>query len=160
MTSEQINWATRLCASFKPADGSSEIIHPITNLEKTDDLPADVINSIDACNLGFSFGNPSYSFTFEVQAVNMKVFRSIQRVARKRTRFSVVVATQTGLSDDWFLDSMEMKDCIITNVSHSVDNSGGVPTLKYSAICLNVAESNDGSVITTNNVGTANGTLN
>jgi hypothetical protein len=159
MVSEQINWATRLVASFKPSDGSSEVIQPITNMELQDDIPADVIHSIDACNLGYSFGNPSYLFNFEVQAVNMKVFRHIKRVARQRTRFSVGLATQSSLSDDWFLDSIEMSDCIITNVTQSIDNSGGVPSLKFTAICLNVAESNDGSVMTTNHVGTANGSL-
>lgn len=159
MTSEQINWATRLVASFKPSDGSSEIIHPISNMNITDDLPADVIHSIDGCNLGYSMGNPTYSFDFEVQAVNMKVFRDIKRVARKRTRFSVGLATQSGLSDDWFLDSVELSDCMVTNVSQTVDNSGGVPSLKVSAICLSVAESNNGSVMTTNHVGSANGTL-
>jgi len=160
MVAEESNWASRLCVSFKPQSGASEVISPINNFEMTDDLPADVIDSIDACNLGFSFGNPRYSFTFEVKAVNMKVFRHIYSVARKRTRFSVGVGTVDSLSDDWYMDSIEITDCLITNVSQSVDNTGGVPTLKFQAIALDVSVSNDGDVLTTDHVGGASGSLN
>ena len=159
MTAEDMNWNSRLCVSYKPAGGASSIVHPINNMELNEEDTVDIIDSIDAHNLGYSFGNPRYSFSFEVKAVNMKVFRQIYSSFRKRTRFSVGMGVVTGLSDDWYLDSVEITNCMITNVSQTVDNTGGVPTLKYQAVALDVSVSNDGAVLTTNHTGGGSGSL-
>jgi hypothetical protein len=161
MAAESSNWATRLVIKYMPNGGASEIITPITNLQPAADLPKEIIDSIDACNTGVSFGNPRYSFTFEVRAINKGVFRKIFATALKGTKFSVGIATGSGLPDDWVFDSIEMRDCYITNVDPSnIENTGHAPSMKFTAICLDWVVGNNGEVITTNHVGGASGNLN
>lgn len=159
MTDEQDNWSSRLAISFMPTGGSSAVISPITNFNPTIQLPKDVIDSIDACNLGFSVGNPRFSFDFEVTGINKSVFRKIFTTAIKGTRFSIVMATKSGESDDWYLDSIEFSNCVITDVSPSnITNDGKAPSLKFSAICLDFAASNNGeTLIPTHTVGGTGG---
>ena len=160
MTAEQYQWKSHLCVMFKPTDGSSVVISPINSMEPTVDTPASIIDSIDACNLGFSFENPRFTFNFEVLALNFSVFRKIYSHALKRTTFNVVMATLNSASDDWMVDSIEFTDCTITNTAQTADNGNKGPTIKFQASALGVSASNDGESIVTDKVGTASGTLN
>ena len=72
----------------------------------------------------------------------------------------MVAESTLSLSDDWYMDDIQMTNCLITNVSQSVENSGAVPTLKFQAVALDVSVSNDGDVLTTDHVGGASGSLN
>lgn len=159
MAAEDYNWDSRLCVMFKPADGSSVLVSPISTMEPTIDTPASIIDSIDGANLGYSLENPRFTFNFEVQALNFSVFRKIYSCALTRTKFSVVMATLNGSDDSWFLDSIEFVDCMITNTAQAVDSSNKVPTIKFQASALAVNSSNNGESITTDKVGHASGTL-
>jgi|GEM_PF-6683636 len=147
-------WNTRLAVKFMPADGSPEIITPIDNFRPSMDLPQDVIDSIDADNLGYSSGNRRFTFDFEVKAVNVSIMRKIYAAAIKCDTFALGIAVKTGESDDWAFDSMKYVDCKITSVTPSdVDNSGGVPTMKFSGKALKVIASNNGQDLTTTTTG-------
>ena len=159
MAAENYNWDSRLCVMFKPDDGSSVLISPISTMEPTIDTPASIIDSIDGCNLGYSLENPRFTFNFEVQALNFSVFRKIYSCALNRTKFSIVMATLTNQPDSWWLDSIEFTDCMITNTAQTADSSNKVPTVKFQASCLNVNSSNNGEVVTTDKVGKASGAL-
>lgn len=160
MTSEETNWNSRLAVKFMPIGGAAEVITPITNFSPNIDLPHEIIDSIDGHNLGYSSGNPRFSFDFEVQGVNKSVFRKIFAVALKGTRFSVGIALNDGLSDDWVFDTIEFSDCIVTSVDpSSVDNSGAAPTMKFSAVCLNIAVINDNTKISSTHTAGATGDL-
>jgi hypothetical protein len=160
MTSEETNWNSRLAVKFMPAGGKSEIISPITNFSPNLDLPHEIIDSIDGHNLGYSSGNPRFTFDFEIQGVNKSVFRKIFSVALKGTRFSVGIAVNDGLSDDWLFDSIEFSNCMVTSVTPSTfDNSGGIPTLKFTASCLDVMVSNDGQALVNTHTAGATGDL-
>jgi len=160
MAAEDYNWNSRLCAMFKPADGSSILMSPINNMSKTIETPSDIIDSIDAANLGRSRGNPRFTFDFEVQALNFAVFRKIYTCALRGDSFNVVMATLTGSDDSWFIDSVEFVDCSITSTVDTIDNSNKVPTIKFQANALGVSASNNGESIVTDKVGSASGKLN
>ena len=154
-----VSWNTRLAVSFKPSGSSSEIISPINSFEFGLEKNIGIIDSIDAHNLGPSHGNPRYTLSFEVQAVNVAVFRKIINVAVKGAEFTIGLATGNGMPDSWALDSIEFRDCYINSASQSTDNSGGVPVLKISGICLDMSLSDSGNVLTTNHTVGASGNL-
>lgn len=160
MAAEKTEWATRLAVKFIPADGSPEIITPIDNFTPSMDLPKEVIDSIDGDNLGYSFQNRRFTFDFEVKSVNKSIMRKLYATAVKGTLFGLGVAVKPGESDDWVFDNFQMVDCVVTNVSPvNVDNSGGVPTMKFSGSSLGVSASNDGQDITTDHTTSAIGDL-
>jgi hypothetical protein len=159
MPAEQYEWNSRLCVMFKAADGTSTIISPINNIESTDETGVDIIDSVDGCNLGFSFLNPRYTFNMEVQALNFSVHRKLVTVAKTRTKFSIGWCTVSGSSDDWLLDSMEFTDCVITSMVHSIASDNKVPIIKFAASCLGNSVSNNGEVVVTDKVGRASGSL-
>ncbi len=159
MGAEEYAWDSRLCVLFKPQDGSSTIVSPITNFNFAASTPSDIIDSVDGCNLGYSDLNPRYTFDLEVQAINMAVHRKLLAVAIKGTKFNIVLATLDGQPDSWVLDSVEFTDCKVTNSAHSIDNSNKIPSIKFQAQCLGLNISNNGEVITTDKVGGASGDL-
>ena len=86
--------------------------------------------------------------------------RKVFAVALKNTKFALGVAVKDGESDDWVFDNFKMVDCVITSVSPvNVDNTGNVPTMKYSGMALGIIASNDGEDIITNNGTGASGNL-
>lgn len=160
MVAEDYNWNSRLCIMFKPTDGSSTVISPISSMEDTIETPSEIIDSVDGCNLGRSRGNPRFTFNFEVMALNFAIFRKLRTCALKGSSFNVVMATLENESDDWHIDSIEFTDCSITSTVHTIDSSNNKPpTLKFSANCLGVSISNNGGVITTDKAGHASGSL-
>lgn len=159
MPAEVYSWKTRLGVMFKPADGSSTLISPITNINFAASTPSGIIDSIDGCNLGYSRENPRYTFDLEVQAINMAVHRKLLSSAITGAEFSIVIATLDSMSDDWVFDSIQFNDCIVTNSAHSIDSSNKVPSLKFQAQCLGLSISNNGNVVTTDKVGGASGSL-
>lgn len=154
MGSNEYAWNSRLAVRFLPngSDEKGDLISPITNFSPTLDLTKEIIDSIDGANLGYSTGNPRFSFDFEIQAVNMQIFRKIFATAVKGRRFSVVIAEMDGVNNnDWVFSSLQFDDCVITSVDpSSMDNGGGVPTMKFSAICLSITADGDNGSITTN----------
>lgn len=154
MVLEETYWNSRLVVKFMPgADGTGgEIITPINNFVPTAELPKEVIDSIDGHNLGYSHGNPRYSFSFEVTAVNKAVFMKIYTTALKGAIFSVSIATKDLESDDWVFDSILLDKCVVTNCTPvDIDNSGKAPTMKFDAKCLSMKTSRDNYSIITNN---------
>ena len=154
-----VSWNTRLAVSFKPSGGASEIISPINSFEFSIEKNITVMDSIDAHNIGPSHGNPRYTLSFEMPAVNVSVDRKIVDIAIKGTEFSIGIATGNGLPDSWAFDSIWFTDCYINSVSQTTDNSGGVPTLKISGICFDISLSDSGNVLTTNHTIGASGSL-
>jgi hypothetical protein len=159
MAAEDYNWNSRLCAMFKPSDGSSTIISPIVNMENTIETPSDIIDSIDACNLGRSRGNPRFTFNFEIMALNFSVFRKLYSCALNGTTFDVGMATLDADAETWFIDSVDFIDCSITSTVHTIDNSNKPPNIKFQANCLGVSTTNNGQNIITNKIGSAEGSL-
>jgi len=153
-----IDWNSRLAVSFKPASGASEIISPITNFEFSIEKNINIMDSIDAHNIGYSYSNPRYTLSFEVPALNVAVFRKITSVAVKGTKFSVGLATGNGQPDGWVFDSVTFSDCVINSESQTVDNTGE-PVIKISGLCLDVTISDSGNVLTTNHTTGATGSL-
>lgn len=160
MSNESANWGSRLCVSFIPDGGAAALISPITNFNASFSAAKEIIDSIDADNVGISKGNRRFTFDFEVPAVNMTVYREILNTIVKDAKFSIVMATKAGESDDWYLDAIEFADCYVTEVNPgSISNDGKPPVMKVSAICLNVIFSNDGKTLMPNHTVGGTGSL-
>ncbi len=155
---EPLNWQARLAVKFI-TDAGEDLISPITSFAPTADLPKDVMDSIDAENIGYSFKNRRFTFDFEMYGVNTPVGRKIWAAAAVGTMFQVGIAVKTGESDDWVFDSVEFDNCVITNAGQTIDNSGGAPTMKFSGAALGMSMANNGQTLVTNNSGGATGTL-
>jgi hypothetical protein len=154
---ESLNWQARLAVKF--VTDTEELISPITSLNPNADLPKDVMDSIDAENIGYSYKNRRFTFDFEMYGVNTAVGRKIWAAANNGAHFDVLIQIKEGESDDWVFDSVQLNDCVITSANKTIDNSGGVPMMKFSAAALGMSTTNDGQTLVTNNSGGATGSL-
>lgn len=160
MAEEEVNWNARLAVKFIPLNGEPEIISPIENFEPSVELPADVIDSIESDNLGYSSQNTRFTFTFDVMGVNKNIIRRLFATSLKQRRFSLGIALNDGESDDWFLDTIEFSECRVVNVDPSnIDNEGGVPSLSFEAKALSISASDSGNTIVSGNGTGATGDL-
>ena len=148
------NWNTRLGLKFIGVDGTEFPISPIDSFSPSIDTPHDVINSIDQENVGYSRKNRSFTFDFTVKAANVEVMREMFAAALSGGRFDIgLFNTDSENHDDWVFDEMKFENCRFTSVNPSeVDNEGGIPTMTFSGICLNIRANNLGSnIISTDN---------
>jgi hypothetical protein len=140
MTEEQNSWNSRLLVTFTPTNSSGAIISPINNFNATVQTPHDIIDSIDGDNLGYSVGNRRINLDFEVTALNKVVFRRIVECAIKGAEFSITLGHPTGASADWFVDTIVFDRCVVTDTTPvTISNDGKAPTMKITAVALNVS---------------------
>ncbi len=144
-----VDWNTRLGVKFVSVDGTESPIVPIDSFSPSIETPHDIIHSIDRENVGFSRKNRAFAFDFTVKAVNAPVMREMFAAALNGNRFDIgLYNTDSDNHDDWIFDEMKFENCRFTSVNPSeVDNEGGVPTMTFSGICLNLTASNAGSDI-------------
>ncbi len=140
------DWSTRLGIKLIKSNGKESLITPIDTFEPKIETPYDIIHSVEAENIGFSRKNRSFSFDFTVKAANKEVFRELYAYAINGGRFDIAMYNVHSSKNEWVFDSMKYKNCRFTNVTpSSVTNDGGIPSMTFSAICLNVVASKLGS---------------
>lgn len=132
---------TRLGIRFRTVDGTEMPITPIENFSPTSDLPFEIIDSIEAANIGVAAQNERFSFDFTVKGVNAEVMREMYATAINRGRFSIGVVNTNPDLDQWTFDEVAWEDCYFTNATPvDITSEGGVATMSFSGIALrNVA---------------------
>lgn len=141
-----VDWSTRLGLKLVKTSGQESQLTPIDTFSPKIETPHDIIDSIDAENVGFSKKNRRFSFDFTVKAANMQVFRELYAYAINGGRFDISMYNVHPEKNEWVFDSMKYKNCRFVSVTPSdVTNDGGIPTMNFSAICLNVVASKLGS---------------
>jgi len=158
MTAEQPNWNSRLAIKFNHSD----LVSPINDLNCQFSNSIDIVDSIDACNIGYSYSNPRFKFDYTITAVNMAVFRKIFSTAVKGARFVLGVAYKSdNESKDWAFTSIDFTECVVTECQPlSIKNDNKAPTMKISAICLGFSATGaNGETVTSSQNGTATGSM-
>ena len=147
------DWTTRLGIKLVKTTGQESLITPIDTFSPKVETPHDIIDSIDAENIGFSKKNRRFSFDFTVKAANNIVFRELYTYAINGGKFDIAMYNVHSDRNEWVFDSMKYKNCRFVSVTPSdVTNDGGIPSMTFSAICLNVIASKLGeSVVDTGN---------
>lgn len=140
------DWNSRLVVKFT-VDEVQEIIQPIDNFTPKIDTPHDVIDSIDAENIGFEAKSRRFTFDFTAKALNVDVMRNMLSAAKNRTEFSIDIEEQDE-NDQWAFNSVAFPNCRFTNVSPSdISNDGSAPVMTFSGICLDVTfETDEGTI--------------
>ena len=141
-----VDWNSRLVVKFT-VDDVQEIIQPIDNFTPKLDTPHDIIDSIDAENIGFEAKSQRFTFDFTAKALNVNVMRNMLSAAKNRATFSIDIEEQDE-NDQWAFNSVAFPNCKFVNVSPSdISNDGSAPVMSFSGICLDVTfETDDGTI--------------
>lgn len=134
------NWNTRLGIKFIKTNGTESIITPIDSFSPKIETPHDIIDSVEGENIGFSAKNRRFSFDFTVKAANNAVLREMYATAINKGQFDIgMINMHSDTHNEWVWDSVKFKNCRFTSVTPSdVNNEGGIPSMTFSGICLNV----------------------
>lgn len=156
-----VDWNSRLVVKFTPDGGDEELIQPIDNFNPKLDMPHDVIDSIDAENIGFESKSRRFSFDFTSKGLNVNVMRKMIYSAVQQGTFSIGLGQAADDTlDQWVFNELAFENCRFTNVSPSdVTNDGGAPTMSFSGICLDVFITTDDGTIMPKHTGGAGGTI-
>ncbi|WP_428925828.1 hypothetical protein [Marinibacterium sp. SX1] len=130
-----MDWNTRLQVQV----GSTPIC-PIDSFQPTITTPATPIHSVEADNVGVSFGPRTATFTMALPAIGTAV-AELTRMALDRTRFEITVAEADG--DDWSFAKLLFRDCIITSANPSNVMIQGAPAATFNGIILAFGEDAD-----------------
>lgn len=136
------DWTTRLGIKLVKASGQESTITPIDTFSPKVETPHDIIDSIDAENIGFSKKNRRFTFDFTVKAANTLAFRELYAYAINGGKFDIAMYNVHSERNEWVFDSMKYKNCRCVSITPSdVTNDGGIPSMTFSCICLNVVAS-------------------
>jgi hypothetical protein len=123
------NWNTLLQVSV-----NGQMITPISSFVPTFDTPYTVLHSLEATNLGYIRGTPSFTFTMTVPAIGSAV-AMLTDLALKGTQFDVTVAEKEG--NDWSFNRILLASCIITQVQPSnISLDSGAPAATFNCTAL------------------------
>lgn len=141
-----VDWTTRLGIKLVKTGGQESLITPIDTFSPKIETPHDIIDSVDAENIGYSRKNRRFTFDFTVKAANAAVLRELYTYAINGGKFDIAVYNVHSDKNEWVFDSMKYKNCRFVSVTPSdVTNDGGIPTMTFSGICLNVVANKLGS---------------
>lgn len=136
---------TRLGVKFRTIDGVEMPITPIENFSPSTDLPFEIIDSIEAANVGVAAQNERFTFDFTVKGVNGDVMREMFAAAMKRQEFSIGIMNTNPDLDQWTFDEISWEECRFTSVTPvDITSEGGVSTMSFSGIALRSVATNLG----------------
>ena len=142
-----VDWTTRLGVKLIKTGGAESMITTIDTFSPKVETPHDIIDSIDAENVGYSKKNRRFSFDFTVKAANAAVLRELYTYAINGGKFDIgVYNIHADTKNEWVFDSIKYKNCRFVSVTPSdITNDGGIPSMTFSGVCLNVVASKLGS---------------
>jgi hypothetical protein len=122
------NWNTRLEVSR-----GGRTISPITTFTPAYSTNYEVVNSIEAHNLGFIRKPQIFTFTMTLPAMDPAVAElTADAIAGKE--FEISVAEKVG--DEWAFKSLKFTRCMVTNAAPSNIVIDGAPQATFTCACL------------------------
>lgn len=145
-------FTTRLAVKFKTVTGEEMSITPIESIAPSVDTPWEIMDSIEADNVGVAAQNNRITFDFTTKGINDDVMREMYAAAINREQFEVGVYNSNPddeAKDHWAFDSIIMPDCYFSGATPvDISNEGGVPTMSFNAIALSIMTVKDGTTTT------------
>lgn len=132
-----MDWNTRLVVEV-----AGKAVCPIDSFNPTITAPAVPIHSIEADNVGVSYGPRTATFTMALKAIGAPV-ATLTKLALDRTRFSIGMMEVEDGSGDWSFTKLLFRDCIITSANPSNVMIDSCPAASFSGIILSFGESSD-----------------
>jgi hypothetical protein len=127
-------WSTNLVVKVNGTP-----VTPIDNFVPTFNLPVVPLHSLESDNVAHIAQPATFTFKMDVKAIGSAV-ATLTGLALGRTAFTIEVSENTG--DDWAFTSLTFNDCYITSIASS-SVIGGVPTVTFNGICLQVVPLNN-----------------